>query len=155
MAISTDFQLFFVNAIIEFKNKVNTALTGSATTEIGSDYVISPKIGGGYLHIANGSNHSSRLPKYPPSFPYHDSMCGMPLDLSNKLIMIPLLDKTKDGYLFCIRNKNKSENDVIMGVTKDGNGYFSGEINATHSQCTYVHWQPVYQLWHLLSLRKL
>lgn len=37
---------------------------------------------------------------------------------------------TKDGYLFCIRNKDKSENDVIMGVTKDGNGYFSGEINA-------------------------
>ena len=39
-------------------------------------------------------------------------------------------DATKDGYLFCIRDKNKSANDVIMGVTKDGNGYFSGEINA-------------------------
>ncbi len=96
-----------INGLSEFKNKVNTALTGSATTEIGSDYVISPKIGGGYLHIANG-NYSVEID------PNHKA--------GN--------DKTKDGYLFCIRNKNKSENDVIMGVTKDGNGYFSGEINA-------------------------
>lgn len=96
-----------INGLSEFKNKVNTALTGSATTEIGSDYVISPKIGGGYLHIANG-NYSVEID------PNHKA--------GN--------DKTKDGYLFCIRNKNKSENDVIMGVTKDGKGYFSGEIHA-------------------------
>lgn len=96
-----------INGLSEFKNKVNTALTGSATTEIGSDYVISPKIGGGYLHIANG-NYSVEID------PNHKA--------GN--------DKTKDGYLFCIRNKNKAENDVIMGVTKDGKGYFSGEIHA-------------------------
>lgn len=39
-----------------FKDKVNTALTGSATTEIGSDYIISPKIGGGYLCLENDKN---------------------------------------------------------------------------------------------------
>lgn len=36
-----------------FKDKVTAVLTaGSPTTEIGSDYVISPKIGGGYLYIS-------------------------------------------------------------------------------------------------------
>lgn len=96
-----------INGLSEFKNKVNTALTGSATTEIGSDYVISPKIGGGYLHIANG-NYSVEID------PNHKA--------GN--------DKTKDGYLFCIRNKNKSENDVIMGVTNNGDGYFHGDVIA-------------------------
>ncbi len=96
-----------INGLMEFKNKVNTALTGSATTEIGSDYVISPKIGGGYLCIANG-NYSVEI------------------DPNNTAAN----NTTKDGYLFCIRDKNKSKNDVIMGVDTAGKGYFSGEIHA-------------------------
>ncbi|MDE6567095.1 MAG: hypothetical protein K2K70_05120, partial [Lachnospiraceae bacterium] len=40
----------------DFKDQVNTALTGNSTTEIGKDYVISPKIGGGYLYIKEENN---------------------------------------------------------------------------------------------------
>lgn len=39
-----------------FRDQVNTALMGDSTTEIGNDYVISPKIGGGYLYIVDGTN---------------------------------------------------------------------------------------------------
>lgn len=98
-----------INGFTEFKNKVNTALTGSATTEIGSDYVISPYIGGGYGYWTNGDYSVEIDPNH------------MTKD-----------DRTKDGYLFCIRDKSKStDDDVIMGVDTDGDGYFKGTVYAT------------------------
>ena len=42
-----------------FKTDVARALSGGQSTTIGSDYIISPKIGGGYLYIANTDNHTS------------------------------------------------------------------------------------------------
>ena len=92
--------------INKFKNKIDGSLNA---TEIGEDYVISPKIGGGYLCIASG-DYSVEI---DPSHKAKDN-------------------KTKDGYLFCIRNKIAYKNDdVIMGVNTDGNGYFKGQIIAT------------------------
>lgn len=85
-----------------FKDKVTNTLTaGSSKTEIGSDYVITPKIGGGYLYIASG-NYSVEID------PNHGS------------------SDTESGYLFCIRNK--STNNKIMSVNTDGDAYFRGKI---------------------------
>ena len=88
--------------IKDFQGKVNKALTGS-TNEIGEDYIISPKIGGGYLYIAN-NNYSVEID------PNHSG------------------SNTLNGYLFCI--KKISDNSRIMSVDTGGNGYFSGEINS-------------------------
>ena len=92
------------NTISDFKKKVNHTLMGSDTTEIGSDYIISPKIGGGYLYIAN-SNYSVEID------PNHGG------------------SNTLNGYLFCI--KKISDNSRIMSVDTSGNGYFNGQIIAT------------------------
>ena len=51
-----------IGGLTEFKHKVNAALTGSPTTKIGSDYVISPKIGGGYLYIKDTKNNTKTVP---------------------------------------------------------------------------------------------
>lgn len=75
-------------------------------TEITKDSVISPKIGGGYLCIANDTYSVEIDPNHTGD------------------------NKTKDGYLFCIRNKINLSGDVIMGVNTDGNGYFNGKIIA-------------------------
>lgn len=89
-----------------FNQKVVTALgLGNPTTEIGEDYVISPKIGGGYLCIANDTYSVEIDPNHMGD------------------------NKTKDGYLFCIRNKISRK--TIMGVDTDGKGYFKGQIIAT------------------------
>lgn len=87
----------------EFKNKVITSLTGTPSTEISEDHVISPKIGGGYLYISN-DEHAVEID------PAHSGG-----------------DRTLDGYLFCIRNKEK--NSRILSVDTKGTGYFSGRIN--------------------------
>ncbi len=92
------------NNISNFKEKVNAALMGNATTEIGNDYIISPKIGGGYLYIAN-NNYSVEID------PNHKST------------------STLNGYLFCV--KNKSKNETVMGVTTQGDGYFKGTITGS------------------------
>lgn len=42
-----------------FKTDVARALSGGKSTTIGDDYIISPKIGGGYLYIANQQNQTS------------------------------------------------------------------------------------------------
>ena len=92
-----------------FKTKINNSLF---TTDIGEDYVISPKIGGGYLYIDNGDYSVEIDPEHAAGN-----------------------DKTKDGYLFCIRNTGEiGKEEVIMGVNTDGNGYFSGKINAQSGQ---------------------
>ena len=87
----------------DFQNKVNTALTGS-TTEIGSDYVISPKIGGGYLYIKDARTTSNteisvEINPNGTSFSGHNS-----------------------NYVFNVQKNNN----IIMGVTNNGQGYFSG-----------------------------
>lgn len=45
------------------------------------------------------------------------------------------LKNIRDDFLFCIRNKkikiNKENNDIIMGIDTDGNGYFKGTVDAT------------------------
>ncbi len=92
-----------------FKSNVDTALGKSIpTTEIGSDYVISPKIGGGYLYIASGDYSVEIDPNHKAG------------------------NNTLDNWLFVIRNKNVNGNDsVVMGVNTDGDGYFNGEIYST------------------------
>lgn len=90
--------------IESFKTKINKSLF---TTDIGDDYVISPKIGGGYLYIANDKYSVEIDPEHAAGD-----------------------DKTKEGYLFCIRDKIGANDNVIMGVDTDGDGYFSGKINA-------------------------
>lgn len=94
--------------INEFRNNVITSLMGSPTTEISQDYVISPKIAGGYLYISN-EDHAVEID------PSHSGG-----------------DRTLDGYLFCIRNKDN--NSRIMSVDTKGNGYFSGKIKCTEGQ---------------------
>lgn len=97
-----------IDGLNEFKNKVNAALTGSATTEIGSNYIISPKIGGGYLFIkdkrtTNNTKISVEINPNGTNFSGHNA---------NYVFNI-----TKDG-------------NIIMGVSNNGDGYFNGEIEA-------------------------
>jgi len=97
------------NAILsysKFKDDVQNTLGISGTT-ITKSSVISPKIGGGYLYITNDKYSVEIDPKHTAGD-----------------------DKTKEGYLFCIRNKIMDKNDIIMSVDTKGNGYFSGMINA-------------------------
>lgn len=88
-----------------FQTKVNTALMGSATTEIGSDYIISPKIGGGYLYITKNDYPSVEINPVGDEYDYDG----------------------KSGYIFRISD---SSDHTIMGVDGDGNGYFKGTIEA-------------------------
>ncbi len=95
------------NAILsysKFKDDVQNTLGISGTT-ITKNSVISPKIGGGYLYITNDKYSVEIDPKHTAGD-----------------------DKTKEGYLFCIRNKGGGLKDVIMGVDTKGNGYFSGTV---------------------------
>lgn len=101
-----------ISGLAEFKNKVNTALTGS-TTEIGSDYVISPKIGGGYLFIKDNR------------------------EIDNTGISVEINPNGTAGftehngnYVFNISKEENNSTKLIMGVKNDGDGYFSGEITA-------------------------
>lgn len=79
-----------------FQTKIDSTLN---VTTIGQDYVISPRIGGGYAYFSNGT-YSVEID------PNHDSKLA-----------------SKD-YLFCIRNQATP----IMGVDNDGNGFFSGRV---------------------------
>ena len=95
-----------IGGLTEFKHKVNAALTGSPTTEIGSDYVISPKIGGGYLYIKDTKNDTNTSVEINPNgtnFAGHNGSYAF--------------NVSKDGT-------------IIMGVKNDGSGYFRGEIQA-------------------------
>ena len=91
-----------VSGLNDFKNSVTGSL---GVTTITSDSVISPKIGGGYLYIANNSY-------------------SVEIDPNN-------YRNTDDDYLFCIRDINKTYDNIVMGVNQSGNGYFRGIINAT------------------------
>ncbi len=78
-------------------------------TEITSDFVISPKIGGGYLYIKDirKENNTGISVEINPS--------GTKFDENN------------DKYVFNVAKNNK----VVMGVKNNGDGYFSGEIIAS------------------------
>lgn len=71
------------------------------TTEISSDYVISPYIGGGYLDIKSSSYGEVRI------------------DPTNI---------RKGGYIFGVYDKSDN---LVCGVDTSGNGTFSGNITAT------------------------
>ena len=68
------------------------------TTEISSNYVISPYIGGGYLQISS--------------------------DNTGKVIIDPL-GLVQQSHIFAIYNRG---GDVVMGVDTSGNGTFSGDV---------------------------
>lgn len=72
------------------------------TTEISSDYVISPYIGGGYLNISN------------------DSYGAVIIDPSNI---------KNSGYIFGVYN---SSNALVMGVDTSGNGVFKGNVSTSN-----------------------
>lgn len=83
-------------------NNIDSALNLDVTT-IGKDYVISPRIGGGYAYFSNGTYSVEIDPQHQAG------------------------DKTLDKYLFCIRK----DNDPIMSVNTSGTAYFKGDVNAT------------------------
>lgn len=93
-----------ISGLTEFKNKVNTALTGSAT-EIGSDYVISPKIGGGYLYIKNENKNDER-----------------------SVIIDPQQSYFGNEYIFRVTDKNGN---ITMGIKSNGDANFSGNISSS------------------------
>lgn len=95
-----------VKGLNEFEHAVKGSL---GVTTITSDSVISPKIQGGYLYIADAretenTNTSVEINPTGTTFTGH-----------------------KDDYVFNISKGNN----VVMGVTNGGNGYFKGEITAT------------------------
>ena len=98
-----------ISGLSEFKRKVNAALTGSPTTEIGSDYVISPKIGGGYLKIKDQRNVPNNA--------------GVGVEINPKGTRFKIDEEYKE-YIFNITKHNKT--DLIIGVDKHGDGYFKG-----------------------------
>lgn len=87
-----------------FKDDVNHALMGDATTSIGKDYVISPKIGGGYMYITGDNKISIEINPKGTEFDGHNG-----------------------DYVFNISKDDK----LIMGVDNEGNGHFSGKITGS------------------------
>ncbi len=96
------------SAVEGLDSNLDTLKQAVSVTKIGEDYVISPKIVGGYLYLTDHTkNYSVEI---DPS--------GISANAYKK-------------YLFSIRDLTKTENEsVIMGVKSDGSGYFSGEIYA-------------------------
>lgn len=99
------------NSVSELNKKVAQYLTAGGSTTIGENYIISPYIGGGYLNIAD-DNYSVEID------PGHDST------------------NTLGGYLFCIRDKNKNDDNRILSVDTQGKAYFKGTIYATNGEFT-------------------
>lgn len=87
-----------------FKKNVAEWITGDAATTIDATSVFAPKIGGGYLYITKENGCSVEINPMGTAFVGHN-----------------------DDYVFNI-SKNNS---IIMGVSKDGNGYFSGNITGS------------------------
>lgn len=87
----------------EFKGQVQGALTGSATTTIGPDYVISPKIGGGYLYIKNPNDGRS-------------------------VTIDPTQSYSSSGYIFKVTN---NQGNTTIGADSNGNAVFNGNVTAS------------------------
>lgn len=88
-----------------FNQKVNKTLD-IKETEIGGDYIISPKIGGGYLNITSGSGTST------------------------KKVIIDPKNMLKTNQIFQVYNNNQ----MVIGLDENGNGVFKGKITATEGQ---------------------
>ena len=89
----------------ELNEKVANILTGNAKNEIGDDYIISPYIGGGYLHITSGGSK----PLSVTINPNQETTCPGGTD-----------------HVFKVVNNGT----VVMGVKSDGSAVFSGNISA-------------------------
>ena len=96
------------DSIENFKSDVSSALLGIRNTIITSDSVISPKIGGGYLYIKDD----------------RDSGTGISVEINPNAYAF---NGHNGGYVFNISKGNN----VLMGITNDGNGYFSGKITGS------------------------
>ena len=91
-----------------FKTNVTNILTaGNSTTEIGTDYIISPKIGGGYLFLT----HENNSVEINPSGTTITSADG----------------KTSSTIIIGAKYNNK----YIFKIDTSGAAYFKGEIQAT------------------------
>lgn len=95
-----------------FRQNVNKLLNADvSTTEIGSDYVFSPHIGGGYLYIKDARKVGN-------------TGIGVEVNPSGTEFA-----GHNGDYVFSISKNNGS--DLIMGVKNNGSGYFSGEVTAS------------------------
>lgn len=101
-----------INGLSDFETAIKGSL-GITDTEITSDSIISPKIGGGYAYFTKGS-YSVEID------PNHQS------------------EHTTDGYLFCIRNSDK----VLMGVNTNGDGCFSGSFSCPGQDNSTIKIEP-------------
>lgn len=100
----------------EFKKKVENSLN---FTQIGDNYIVSPKIGGGYAYFKKG-NYSIEI----------DPSHSAGKDSEKR-------DFTLDGYLFVIRDESlEKDKQVIMGVNTQGNASFKGKITSSDAEIT-------------------
>lgn len=100
----------------EFKKKVEDSLN---FTQIGDNYIVSPKIGGGYAYFKK-DNYSIEI----------DPSHSAGKDSEKR-------DFTLDGYLFVIRDESlEKDKQVIMGVDNNGNGTFKGKITSSDAEIT-------------------
>lgn len=84
-----------------FQTDTENKINALKPTSVGNDYIFSPKISGGYAYFTNG--------KY-----------SVEIDPNGQAA------STDKNYLFCIRNGSTK----IMGVDKNGNGTFTGNVDA-------------------------
>lgn len=100
----------------EFKKKVENSLN---FTQIGDNYIVSPKIGGGYAYFKKGSYSIEIDPNHRAG-----------KDSGKR-------DFTLDGYLFVIRDESlEKDKQVIMGVDTQGNASFKGKITSSDAEIT-------------------
>lgn len=93
-----------LDGIDDFQDAVKNSL---GVTTITSDSVISPKIGGGYLYITKNGYPAVEINPLGSGF------------------------DGKSGDVFRISDKN---NNPVMGVDGNGNGYYSGKVTATSGE---------------------
>ena len=84
-----------------FQTDTENKINALKPTSVGNDYIFSPKISGGYAYFTNG--------KY-----------SVEIDPNGQAA------STDKNYLFCVRNGSTK----IMGVDKNGNGTFTGNVDA-------------------------
>lgn len=132
-----------------FKNKVNTALTGSATTEIGSNYVISPKIGGGYLYIVDGGNSITLNPHAGTVSDGTNTSSDNMLEIKSNAKTILEVDKSgnltvegtiraSDGYIGDKTDGWEISNKAIYHGCNSINSFKKGTYVGTDGFCNYM-----------------
>lgn len=96
-----------------FEEKVLDIINSGSGTNITSEHVISPAIGGGYLNITNGNYRVVIDPETSRVITNEDGTSTT----------------STNNHIFSI--KNNSNNEVLMGVGFDGIATFSGEVTAS------------------------